>query len=213
MARRRDKAKEPMLYITQPEFQSAQPNMQSTYRSSTNQKQKKSAIDTVNTAEKKRPTLERRKKRRLSFDLEIAQPMEKENDPFEDADDVQHDVEVLQPDVDSSVDYEEEEHTDEIVTKEEATSVSKEDKTNTTLNNRKRRKSFKDMNVEDKVNYFLDLPPQVPRMKCEVVTEEDTYRGWIENCQDGVVQMKLVKRPFRADFPISSIQNIYLRGF
>ncbi|KGX92798.1 hypothetical protein N781_15530 [Pontibacillus halophilus JSM 076056 = DSM 19796] len=76
-----------------------------------------------------------------------------------------------------------------------------------------RRRRFRDMNVEEKVEYFISLPPQVPKMKCEVITEEGSHRGLIETFEDGVVGMKTIRRPYEAFIEFDTIRDIRLLGF
>lgn len=78
---------------------------------------------------------------------------------------------------------------------------------------RVRRQRFHDMNLEEKVNYFFNLSPHVPKMKCEVTTEEEQYRGYITNYQDGIVHMKVFQRPFHREIDFQSIKDIRLLGF
>ena len=76
-----------------------------------------------------------------------------------------------------------------------------------------RRQRFRDMSIEGKVNYFFNLPPHLPKMKCEVSTEEEQYRGYINKYEDGIVHMKVFQRPFQREIPFTEIQDIRLIGF
>ncbi|WP_138416399.1 CotO family spore coat protein [Aquibacillus sediminis] len=79
---------------------------------------------------------------------------------------------------------------------------------------RTERKKFKDMTIEEKVEYFVGLPSQVPRMKCEVVTtEEEKLRGVIADYQDGIVQMATYKYPRLRELNIDEIESIRLLSF
>jgi hypothetical protein len=78
---------------------------------------------------------------------------------------------------------------------------------------RDRRQRFHDMSIEEKVNYFFNLSPHVPKMKCEVITEEEQYRGYITDYVDGYVQMKVFQRPFQREVAFDSIKDIRLLGF
>ncbi|WP_085506997.1 CotO family spore coat protein [Thalassobacillus devorans] len=78
---------------------------------------------------------------------------------------------------------------------------------------RDRRQRFRDMTLEEKVTYFVNLPSQIPKMKCEVVTAEEKYRGYINNYQDGIVYMKTFKRPFQKEIDFREIEDISLIGF
>lgn len=217
MARKDDKARKPMLYITQPEFQSNEPTMQSTYRSerpkkmsakrdtnkeATNKEESPSQTETAT------HTVERKKRRR--FDGYFDQPDQGnsffDNPPEQtnhDHRDVFDDFDVTPPTIDSEVEHDEE--AEEEYEADERRKVS--------FSNRKRRSKFKEMDLEEKIDYFVNLPSQVPRMKCEVVTSDKNYRGWIQDYQDGVVHMKILHRPFRIEVPFEEIKDIELKGF
>ncbi|MFG6115606.1 CotO family spore coat protein [Halobacillus sp. MO56] len=78
---------------------------------------------------------------------------------------------------------------------------------------RDRRQRFRDMTLEEKVTYFVNLPSQIPKMKCEVDTEEEKLRGYINDYQDGIVYMKTFQRPFRKEINFEEIKEINLIGF
>ncbi|ARI78002.1 CotO family spore coat protein [Halobacillus mangrovi] len=78
---------------------------------------------------------------------------------------------------------------------------------------RERRQRFQDLDLEGKVNYFFQLSPHVPKMKCEVSTDEEAYRGYITDYQDGIVSMKVFQRPYHQDVPFEKITDIRLIGF
>lgn len=78
---------------------------------------------------------------------------------------------------------------------------------------RDRRQRFRDMTLEEKVAYFVNLPSQIPKMKCEVETAEGKLRGYINDYQDGIVHMKTFQRPFRKEIKFEEIIDINLIGF
>ncbi|REJ08478.1 CotO family spore coat protein [Halobacillus trueperi] len=94
----------------------------------------------------------------------------------------------------------------------EASAVSAEEKVEKDAP-RDRRQRFHDMTLEEKVLYFFNLSPHVPKMKCEVMTEEENYRGYITDYVDGVVHMKVFQRPFQREIAFEAIQDIRLLGF
>ncbi|PEO91236.1 hypothetical protein CN571_06040 [Bacillus pseudomycoides] len=51
------------------------------------------------------------------------------------------------------------------------------------------RKSFKDMNNEEKIYFFMHRPHYIPNVKCRVIAEKDIYVGFITNYQDGYVSI------------------------
>jgi len=38
-------------------------------------------------------------------------------------------------------------------------------------------KSFKQCSIEEKIHYLLHIPKELPLLKCEVLTEGESYRG------------------------------------
>ncbi|MYL32209.1 hypothetical protein GLW08_05495 [Pontibacillus yanchengensis] len=213
MAQRKRKNKKPMLYITQPDFQSSEPKMQSSYRSE-RKKQELKPSDSGSTKEVQTETIkatsERKRRRRfdLAFDMDDSTQGQEENTLG---------VEVDEGKVDATFEPQETKKQFEDVEAEEVLDEEEkpqsEENNNSSLSNRKRRSRFKEMDLEEKVDYFVNLPSQVPRMKCEVMTEEKSYRGWIQDYQDGIVHMKILQRPFRVELPFESIKDIVLRGF
>ncbi|PEI45984.1 CotO family spore coat protein [Bacillus pseudomycoides] len=51
------------------------------------------------------------------------------------------------------------------------------------------RKSFKDMNNEEKIYFFMHRPHYIPNVKCRVIAEKDIYVGFITNYEDGYVSI------------------------
>ncbi|MGV2621838.1 UNVERIFIED_CONTAM: CotO family spore coat protein [Halobacillus marinus] len=82
-----------------------------------------------------------------------------------------------------------------------------------TPTSRERRQGFHELSLEEKVNYFFKLSPHVPKMKCEVKTAEEQYKGYITDYQDGMVHMKVFQRPFERTVPFADITDIRLLGF
>ncbi|KGP74400.1 CotO family spore coat protein [Pontibacillus yanchengensis] len=214
MADRKGKNKKPMLYITQPDFQSSEPKMQSSYRSERRKQELKQA-EAANGKEVQTETIKStsERKRRRRFDLAFNM-----DDSSQGQEEETLDVEVDEGKVDATFEPQEVKKQFEAVEAEEVLDEEEKQKSEEdnkgTLSNRKRRSRFKEMNLEEKVDYFVNLPSQVPRMKCEVIMEDDnSYRGWIQDYKDGIVHMKILQRPFRVEVPFESIKDIVLKGF
>ncbi|QXE02740.1 CotO family spore coat protein [Terribacillus sp. DMT04] len=77
----------------------------------------------------------------------------------------------------------------------------------------KKKGNFKDLSLIEKIDYCLNLPSQIPRMKCEIVTEETSIIGIIMGIEDDVIQVKSVRRPFKREIKLASIKDIKLLGF
>src|SRR5699024_11630472 len=52
-------------------------------------------------------------------------------------------------------------------------------------------KKFKDMTLLEKVKYFADEPNHIPRIKCEIKTEDKSYRGYIMDIEEYTVYLYL----------------------
>ncbi|MBB6453067.1 hypothetical protein HNQ94_001515 [Salirhabdus euzebyi] len=76
-----------------------------------------------------------------------------------------------------------------------------------------KRKSFREMTIEEKLFYLTNLPSQMPTMKCEIVTNDGRIRGLIESVDDDLVKMKTFQSPYRAEIAVSTIKDIQLKGF
>ncbi|MEC1769900.1 CotO family spore coat protein [Schinkia azotoformans] len=76
-----------------------------------------------------------------------------------------------------------------------------------------RKKTFKEMSVEEKVDYLVKLPIAVPKVKCEIRTKESTFQGIIAGYTNGVVQIVQRKKPFRIDLKIEDILGINRKSF
>ncbi|WP_375052286.1 CotO family spore coat protein [Virgibacillus sp. JSM 102003] len=75
------------------------------------------------------------------------------------------------------------------------------------------RKKFKDMTLNERIDYFVNPPKHVPAMKCEVKTEERNYRGTIVDLKEENVIMRLGRRTSTTEIPFDSINDIRLIGF
>ncbi|SFD39194.1 Spore coat protein CotO [Lentibacillus persicus] len=75
------------------------------------------------------------------------------------------------------------------------------------------KKKFKDMTLDERVEYFLDTPDHAPIMKCEVKTEGRNYRGIIVDYQDDNVYMRVGRRTTPTSIPFETIKEINLIGF
>lgn len=76
-----------------------------------------------------------------------------------------------------------------------------------------RQKTFKEMSIEEKVEYLVNLPIAVPKVKCEIRTKETTIQGIIAGYKNGIVQIVQRKKPFRVDLNIEEILGINRKSF
>jgi hypothetical protein len=73
-------------------------------------------------------------------------------------------------------------------------------------------KKFKDMSLEEKVNYLLYSPTHIPKMKCELRTEEKTYRGIITDFQENNVFIRVGAKSSSRQVPFDQITGIKMLG-
>ncbi|HHY72442.1 MAG TPA: hypothetical protein GX497_04295 [Bacillus bacterium] len=77
----------------------------------------------------------------------------------------------------------------------------------------KRPRAFREMSTEEKVEYLVNLPISVPKMKCEVKTKDNTIQGIISGYVNGEVQIIQRKKPYRIDVKIDDIISINRKSF
>lgn len=70
---------------------------------------------------------------------------------------------------------------------------------------------FNDLSIQGKIDYFLSLPKEMPRMKSEIKLKNDVYRGFIvkDNGDDIVIQTARMYETIKKD----DITDIILLGF
>lgn len=97
-------------------------------------------------------------------------------------------------------------------------SVSEEDDTNEAADESdessdQERKKFKDMTLNERIEYFVNSPKHVPVMKCEVKTEERNYRGIIVDFKEENIIMRVGRRTSTTGIPFEKVDDIRLIGF
>ncbi|WP_161493896.1 CotO family spore coat protein [Virgibacillus necropolis] len=74
-------------------------------------------------------------------------------------------------------------------------------------------KKFNELTIKEKIEYFISKPKHLPTMKCEVKTEERSFRGTIHGLENDHVLMQVGRRSSTTEIAIKSIKNIRLVGF
>ncbi|WP_010093576.1 CotO family spore coat protein [Ornithinibacillus scapharcae] len=191
MAKNRKFAREPLLYIHQPTVSSPNAPMQHSY---VNQRKQTS---TAPETEKKTPP--KAIKKRPSTEL-IAQSITKElKEPLPKQPKKRRPVLPVQ---------EVEGNNESIESKAIDTTKLTEE---TTEDKATERKKFKDMSTTEKIEYFINTPQHLPRMRSEVRTDEKKYRGVIINMEEDEIIMRVGRRSTR--IKIDDITDIQLLGF
>src|SRR5699024_11650770 len=75
------------------------------------------------------------------------------------------------------------------------------------------RPKFKDMTIEEKVEYFVSQPRHVPKLRCQIETNERKYRGIIIDFQEDHVFIRVGKRSSSTKISLDQITNIRMLGF
>lgn len=102
-----------------------------------------------------------------------------------------------------------EQKTEETPTEPEATSNKDEEQSKLQQSNKK----FNEMTIQEKIDYFLSKPKHLPTMKCEVKTEERSFRGTIQGVEKDQLLMRVGRRSGTTEIAIESIKDIKLLGF
>lgn len=72
--------------------------------------------------------------------------------------------------------------------------------------------SFKDLPVEGKIEYLLNLPTGVPKIRCEFVTEEKSYRGILLERKDSEISIRVLGHE-NVTIEIDKLKDINMLGF
>lgn len=172
MAEKKRLAKQPMLYIAQPNFKPAEVPMQTSFRSQRQSKSNANSGENTSLYERELRLRNQNASSTTESTTEVIKEKQEEEKP-------------AQPEA------------------SESKAPSSKD----------RKKRFGDLSLEGKVQYFLQLSPHMPKVKCEVVVNEESYRGYIVDYTNGIVKMKTFQRPFQKDISFKEIDDIKLLGF
>lgn len=96
---------------------------------------------------------------------------------------------------------------------EDKMEMTEEDMTEQSLNSNGDKQRFKDMSIEEKVNYFVNSPSYAPKLKCEIRTEGRNYRGVITGSDGNDVYVRVGNRSSSTKISLDDIKHIKLLGF
>src|SRR5690606_35162021 len=77
-----------------------------------------------------------------------------------------------------------------------------------TSENKNERKLFKEMTVEERIQYFLNTHSYSPKLRCEIKTKDRTYQGIVADYKDGKVYMQVGRRANNAVIPLENITKV-----
>lgn len=78
---------------------------------------------------------------------------------------------------------------------------------------RKRKKRFSEMNIEERIQFFINLPDNLPKTMCQINTKDGSYRGVILSYNEGLVSVKTLTSPRKVDIQVEDIEAINAIGF
>lgn len=182
--KKKDYKMKPLMYIVQPDNQDINVNMQSFVVKKTKSK----AVDA----------------KQIEEDSQV-KTLEKEP--------LKEEVSSLNTDVQTK--EEEEDHV-EVISLNEPNNLQGEeeqDQEQTVKQYRKQRKPITQMNIAEKIEFFKNLPKNMPRTLCQIETTNDTYRGVIMTEEDRIVTIRSLTHAKPIDVPFENIKSINLLGF
>ncbi|MYL59407.1 hypothetical protein GLW20_18005 [Virgibacillus halodenitrificans] len=177
-------AKDPMLYIHQPQVERPQAPMQHQYISPRKTKEPISADELAKTTKNN------------------SNPVRKKRNFFTEESKQDRNEAAKEDDLQNKGIYEDEEISGKTQTEVSETDQPVKEKT-----------KFKDMSIEEKIHYLVNSPVHAPDLRCEVKTEKRNYRGVIKDSKDEVVIMRVGKRTNDTEIPINDILAIRMIGF
>lgn len=86
------------------------------------------------------------------------------------------------------------------------------EKVNQDNKKKKEEVAFKYLSITEKVNYLVDLPREVPSIRCEILTNRKKYRGIIKKREDEIIILRINGRESQK-INIVDIKSIRLIGF
>jgi hypothetical protein len=78
---------------------------------------------------------------------------------------------------------------------------------------RKQRKPITQMTILEKVEFFANLPKNMPRTLCQIETTEEKYRGVIMTEENEIVTIRSLSHSKPIELPLENIKAINLLGF
>lgn len=78
---------------------------------------------------------------------------------------------------------------------------------------KKNKKKFLDMNIEERLEYFLSQPFYAPKVKCEIRTDQRKFVGYIQSIEENSVELLLPGRKKEITVQLDEIEEVNLFGF
>ncbi|MFE8700412.1 CotO family spore coat protein [Cytobacillus sp. FJAT-54145] len=205
------KSREPLLFIQQPKMKPGKYNMQETYSSKRAEAKKQEAIQRrlIEAKAKEENEIKKEVKKKkiqvegLGLDQEYS-IFGSNKELSEKTQENLQKVEKTPEDIQNTInDYEEQVRSG--VEKEEYESES-------FTKGLRKVKSFREMNTEERIQYLVNFPKQLPPVPCMVYTLSETYRGFITGRTEGEINLKLMDQK-KKSILIKEIKEIKMAGF
>lgn len=71
---------------------------------------------------------------------------------------------------------------------------------------------FSDMTLVEKINYFVDRSNQILQIRCEIQTEDQTFKGVVTGKEEEYILMRIGRRTSHHKVLISEITDIRMLG-
>ncbi|GEL77139.1 CotO family spore coat protein [Tenuibacillus multivorans] len=84
----------------------------------------------------------------------------------------------------------------------------KEVEDNSTSNSR-----FQSLTVDQRIEYLLDMPETLPKLKCKLMTKGGSFTGTIEGVEGDQINVRVNEIPHRRTINRDSLLDIQLIGF
>ncbi|MFC4320619.1 CotO family spore coat protein [Litchfieldia salsa] len=69
------------------------------------------------------------------------------------------------------------------------------------------------MSIEEKINYLVSVPNNIPKILCEFTTSEESYKGIVVSFEDGVIGLRTTSRSDIVKVPIQHLKSVNVLGF
>ncbi|WLV25558.1 CotO family spore coat protein [Aciduricibacillus chroicocephali] len=201
-------AKKPLLYIEQPGIREPKAEMQTTYRSPSRKDnaQPSSLGSDSNSSKGSRGT----GKKRNAFHEQLLASQKGRKRPATEYElsKAEEEEKVTEPQNEKKVEA-------EAVVSEQKEQEQSDKKQNVQKNTSPEfvHLPFNELDLRGKINYFLNKPPLVPVLKCELRTSEQTHLGVIEKFENEIVHLRKKRKANPELIPFEEITSIRLLGF
>ncbi|MGI0534846.1 hypothetical protein KFD70_21380 [Bacillus pfraonensis] len=76
----------------------------------------------------------------------------------------------------------------------------------------RKRKSFKDMNNEEKLYFLIQKPKYIPKVKCQIKTVKENLTGYVLSYEEGYVAIKMMEKTKEIKVKFEDIVHIKMMG-